>query len=216
MKHRSMKYRYSLMALCMLLPACSILGGKPQPNLHNYALEVAQVTAPAAPEPTRATASANKKVLLVNTVNAAAGYDSKQMVYQREPQLLEAYTQSAWIDTPAHMLEPLLVQTLQSGGGFRAVLLAPSAAKAELRLDTEIVQLQQNFLAVPSSVRFSLQATLSDNRTRAVLASQLFEVVQPSASEDAAGGSAAANLAVQQLLQQVSRFVASGAQGAKN
>jgi cholesterol transport system auxiliary component len=105
------------------------------------------------------------------------------------------------------MLAPLLVKQLQHSGQFRAVLLAPSAAKAGLRLNTTILQLQQDFLQQPSVVRFGLQLTLMDNTTREVLASRTLDVVQQASSEDAAGGALATQAAVQQGLQQVAAFV---------
>jgi cholesterol transport system auxiliary component len=129
------------------------------------------------------------------------------MVYVRQPLTQEAFAHSVWVDTPARMLAPLLVKQLQHSGQFRAVLLAPSAAKAGLRLNTTILQLQQDFLQQPSVVRFGLQLTLMDNTTREVLASRTLEVVQGASSEDAAGGALATQAAVQQGLQQVAAFV---------
>ena len=146
-------------------------------------------------------------VLLVQQPSAAAGYDSKHMVYLRQPLSPEWFTQSSWVDTPARMLAPLLVQSLQDSGVFKAVVLAPNAARADLRLDTEIVRLQQSFLQVPSSVRFTLQVILSDNLTHEVLAWRVLDVAQPATSEDAAGGSAAASAAVNLALQQLAWFV---------
>ncbi len=205
MKKPSMQPLLLVLGLCTLLPACSLLGSKPQASMHIYALE-AEAVASTAPPNTGA-----QPVLLVAVPGAAAGYDSNRMVYVRQPQTLEAFTQSAWVDTPARMLVPLLVQALQRSGGYKAVLLAPSAAKAGLRLDTEIVRLQQNFLQAPSSVRFSLQATLSDNLTHEVLGWKALDAVQPAPSEDAVGGSAAASAAVQLVLQELARWVQASA-----
>jgi cholesterol transport system auxiliary component len=129
------------------------------------------------------------------------------MVYMRQPLMQEAYTNSVWADTPARMLAPLLLESLQQSGQFRAVLLAPSAAKAGLRLDTTILRLQQDYLHVPSSVRFNMHVTLMDNRTREVLAWRNVDVVRNARSEDAAGGALAAQTAVQEGLRQVTAFL---------
>ena len=209
MRKPSLKPVLLVLGLCALLPACSLLGNKPQASMHIYTLETGAVAAAAAGTATPNTAA--RPVLLVEVPSAAAGYDSNRMVYLRQPQTLEAFTQSNWVDTPARMLAPLLVQKLQRSARFKAVLLAPSAAKAGLRLDTEIVRLQQNFLQMPSSVRFTLQATLSDNLTHEVLAWKELDAVQPASSEDAAGGSAAASAAVQQVLQELARWVQASA-----
>lgn len=191
-----------LLGLCALLPACSLLGSKPQASMNSYALDSGvDVVVPPAP------AAMATRVLLVQQPSAAAGYDSKHMVYLRQPLSPEWFTQSSWVDTPARMLAPLLVQSLQDSGVFKAVVLAPNAARADLRLDTEIVRLQQSFLQVPSSVRFTLQVILSDNLTHEVLAWRVLDVAQPATSEDAAGGSAAASAAVNLALQQLAWFV---------
>ena len=216
MRKPSLKPVLLVLGLCALLPACSLLGNKPQASMHIYTLEAGAVAAAAAGTAATNTAArpanaAAQPVLLVEVPSAAAGYDSNRMVYLRQPQTLEAFTQSNWVDTPARMLAPLLVQTLQRSARFKAVLLAPSAAKAGLRLDTEIVRLQQNFLQTPSSVRFTLQATLSDNLTHEVLAWKALDAVQPASSEDAAGGSAAASAAVQQVMQELTRWVQASA-----
>jgi cholesterol transport system auxiliary component len=129
------------------------------------------------------------------------------MAYVRQPRTQEAFAHSVWADTPARMLAPWLVSHLQQSGQFRAVLSAPSAAKAALRLDSTILRLQQDFLQVPSVLRLRLQVTLVDNRTRRVLAWHTVDVTQAAGSDDAAGGAAAAQSAVQTGLQQVSAFL---------
>jgi cholesterol transport system auxiliary component len=197
------------LSLCALLASCSLLGNKPAPPLRTYTLD-AQTPASATPGSSgsiAAQARLDGRVLLVQVPQAAPGYDSSRMVYMRQPQTQEAYANSVWADTPARMLTPLLVTRLQQSGQFRAVLQAPSAAKANLRLDSTILRLQQDFLQVPSRVRFTLQVTLMDNTTREVLAWRTVDVTQNANSEDAAGGAAAAQVAVQEGLKQVADFL---------
>lgn len=96
-------------------------------------------------------------------------------------------------------------------GAFRAVVLTPSAASGDLRLDTEIVRLQQEFGTAPSRVRFTLRAYLVQVKSRRVLASREFDASVPSASEDPYGGVLAANRAIQTVLGEVSAFCAEAA-----
>ena len=192
------------LTLVALLASCSVLGTKPAAPLRSYTLGT---EAPAA-VPTAARVAAGP-VLLVEVPRAAPGYDSTRMVYTRQAQTQEAYANTVWSDTRARLLAPLLVARLQQSGPFGAVLLAPSAAKAGLRLDSTILRLQQDFLQVPSQLRFTLQLTLMDNATRQVMAWRTVDIVQPAPTDDAAGGAVAAQLAVQQALQQVSDFLQS-------
>ena len=192
----------ALGALLALLAGCSLLTAKPPAALTHYALDdtgagLAQGASAPLPPPTAG------PVIIVNPTGAASGFDSARMVYLRAPQRLEAFANNAWVDTPARMLAPLLVHALQADGSYRAVLLAPSAGKADLRLDTAIVRLQQDFRQTPSTLRFTLQATLMDNTTREVIAWRELDVVRVADSDDPMAGALAARLAVQDVLQQL-------------
>jgi cholesterol transport system auxiliary component len=153
-----------------------------------------------------ATMLANGPTLIVNQPRAGAGADSRHIVYVRKANQLEAFAHSEWIDTPARMLAPLIVAALEGGGAFRAVVATPSSAAGELRLDTEIVRLRHEFGALPSRVRLTLRATITDNLSRRVLAQRDFDETVPSASEDAYGGVVAAHRATRKLLAALAGF----------
>lgn len=161
-----------------------------------YALD----TGPALPA-AAATTVRTAATLVVDRPHAAAGFDSSRIVYQRAAHRLETYAHSEWVDTPARMLAPLLVAALQRSGRFGQVVSAPTPASGDVRLDTEVVRLTQVFGAGPSQVRLAVRATLVDQATRRVLAWREFEVTEPATSDDAPGGVAAANRAVQVVLQ---------------
>jgi cholesterol transport system auxiliary component len=190
------------LALCGLMSSCGMLSTKAASPLNTYTLD-SEITAMAGSVPQ----VAGGPVLLVEVPHAAPGYDSVHMVYVRHPLKQEAYADSEWTDTPARMLAPMLVAQLQQSGQFSAVVLAPSMAKANLRLDTTILQLSQDFLQVPSAIRLRLQVTLIDNITREVLAWCTLNVLQSANSEDAYGGAQAAQTAVQTGLHQVEVFL---------
>jgi cholesterol transport system auxiliary component len=160
-------------------------------------------------------ASAAAPTLIINPPHAAAGFDSPRIIYVRETHKLEYFAHSEWVDPPARMLAPLLVAAVENTGAFRAVVLTPSAAAGEMRLDTEILRLQHEFLSVPSRVRFTLRAYLVESVTRRVMASREFEAAVPAASEDPYGGVVAANRAVQTVLENLSAFCAEAARSAR-
>jgi cholesterol transport system auxiliary component len=195
----------------MLLGACNSLPTAATPATVFYALEATPGAARAA---TPANAPAAAPTLLVNPTHAAAGFDSPRIIYVREPHKLEYFAHSEWVDPPARMLAPLLVAALADSGAFRAVMLTPSAAAGDVRLDTEIVRLQHEFQAQPSRVRFTLRAYLVDEQTRRVLAWREFDAAVPAASEDPYGGVVAANRAVQTVLEGLSAFCAEAARSA--
>ncbi|HJV27915.1 MAG TPA: ABC-type transport auxiliary lipoprotein family protein [Aromatoleum sp.] len=194
-----------------LAPGCSALRQTAAPPPGFYSLDDAHLEA-RSPSASPATFSIDKPTLIVNPPHAASGFDSQRIIYVREPHKLEYFARSEWVDTPARMLAPLIVSAVETrGGAFRAVLLTPSAATGDLRLDTEITRLQHDFTSQPSRVRFTLRANLVDNRSRRVLALHEFDETVAAASETPYGGVIAANLAVQTVLEQLARFCADAA-----
>lgn len=138
--------------------------------------------------------------------DTAPGFDSQRIIYLREAHQLEYFANSEWVDPAARMLGTLLVASLQNSGAFRAVVLAPGTAVGEMRLETDIIRLQQEFQSSPSRVHFTLRATLLDDKTRRVLAWREFNASVPSPTDDPYGGVLAANLAVQAVLKEVVAF----------
>lgn len=194
----------ALMALFCIwsLCACSVLGKSTTPPPAFYALEGALV-------PGAQPAPGAKLTLLVTPTHAASGYDSQRIVYVRQAHQLEYFSHSEWVDPPARMLGPLLVSAVQQTGAFAAVVLASGTAAGDLRLHTEILQLQHNFQTSPSRVQLTLSAYLTDEKTRRVLAWQEFHGEAIADSDTPHGGVAAANAVVQAVLKQVAQFLLS-------
>jgi cholesterol transport system auxiliary component len=177
----------------------------PHPNFYSLA-DARNTTTPAPPR-----AAVTAPTLIVSPPHAAAGFDSQRIMYVRQANQLEYFAHNEWIDTPARMLAPLIVAAVESSGAFRAVVQTPSPAAGEMRLDTEILRLQHEFLSAPSRVRFTLRAYLVESVTRRVIASREFDAAVPATSEDPYGGVVAANRAVQAVLENLSAFCAEAA-----
>ena len=95
----------------------------------------------------------------------------------------------------------------QRTGAFAAVVLASGTAAGDLRLSTELLQLQHNFQTQPSQVQLSLRVYLTDEKTRRVLAWQTLSAQEPACSDTPQGGVVAANQAVQAVLAQLAQFL---------
>ena len=152
------------------------------------------------------TAPDTAPTLIINPPHASAGFDTPRIIYVREAHKLEYYAHNEWIDTPARMLAPLIIAAVESSGTFRAVVLTPSAAVGDLRLDTEIIRLQHEIGSQPSRVHFTLRAYIVENLTRRVLGWREFDETVAVTSEGPYGGVVAANRAVQSVLEQLSDF----------
>lgn len=184
----------ALMAMVSVLTGCSLLAPSRAPDLKLFALR--DDISPAVPAVGGLTVS-------VSPLRSAAGFAGPRMAYVRNKYQLEYYTQSAWVESPAQMLAPLVVRAVARNGAFGASLLSGSVARSDLQLEAELVQLQQEFDSTPSRVRLTLRVALVSSESRKLLATRVFESVVDAASEDAAGGAAAANVATQQVLTDI-------------
>ena len=188
----------SALGLC----ACSVLGKSSSPPPAFYALDSVPIT-----QPMPGMTPGAMHTLIISPPLAASGFDSQRIVYLRDAHHLEYFAHSEWVDPPARMLGPLLVSAAQQTGAFAAVVLASGTAAGDLRLSTDILQLQHNFQSHPSRVQLTLRAYLTDEKTRRVLAWQEFHAEVPAASDTPQGGVAAANRVVQEVLTQVAQFL---------
>lgn len=193
-------------ALTILLGGCSVLPPPPAPD-NVYLLEAGVLPADSG------TVARRDVVLAISQPRARAGYDTARMIWVSQAHRLDVYSRNRWADTPARMLTPLLVQALERSGAFGAVVPSPSGVAAGLRLDTELIRLQQDFTVKPSIVRFTLGAQLIDIAAQRVIATAEFDETEPCESEDAYGGVRAANRALARLLGRMAAF--SAANGVK-
>jgi cholesterol transport system auxiliary component len=106
------------------------------------------------------------------------------------------------------MIQPLLTQSLQSSGYFKAVSSGIYSDKTDYRLDSQLLMLQQNFMTKPSRVFLVMKLVFNDTRNNQVIASKIFQYRIPCPQETPYGGVLAANQAVKQFTADAVKFVA--------
>jgi cholesterol transport system auxiliary component len=151
----------------------------------------------------------SRQSILITMPEAAAGYQDPDMLYVKKPFELTSFAKNAWVDQPASMLLPLIAQSLQSSGYFYAVTSSVNSDHTDYRLDTQLIELQQNFLKKPSQIDFVAKVVLthvSDNR---VIASRLINEHITCPADTPYGGVIAANRATKLFTARVSEFVVS-------
>jgi cholesterol transport system auxiliary component len=144
-------------------------------------------------------------ILLVSQPKAQAGFETARMAYLLRPHEVSYYAFNQWADTPARMFAVLLTQTMEKTGLWDAVVQAPSTVKADYRLDSDSLVLEQQIFS-PSRMRVAMRALLIDNKRQNVIGTRNFEVFEAAPSEDAYGGVLAANRAAAKLLDQVATW----------
>lgn len=187
--------------LALTLSACSLAPRETEAT-HTYLLN---------PDISSKTFSADLEkhdtaTLLINLPKPQAGFDTTRMAYLLRPYEVSYYAFNRWGDTPSRMLAGLLVQTMERTGLWRAVVQAPSAVRADYRLDCDNLVLEQQFFS-PSRVLVALRAQLIDVKQQRVIGTRDFEVFQTAPTEDAYGGVVAANQAVGKLLGELAEWV---------
>jgi cholesterol transport system auxiliary component len=192
-----------LSVVAALLAGCSAL---PSPRVEEPVLHVLDAK-PAVP---RAQATRDL-VLEVSVPRAAPGFDTAALLYVQKPFVLDAFAVHRWADAPARMIGPPLTRALDQTGYFRAVVPAPAGVPADLRLDTELVRLQQNFMTRPSRVELSLRFQLLDLHGRRVVAARVVDGEVEAASDDPYGGVVAANAALASALTLAAAFAVAAA-----
>jgi cholesterol transport system auxiliary component len=146
-------------------------------------------------------------ILLVTRPRAGPGHDTVRMAYLLRPNEVSHYALNQWVDTPARMLMRLLARSMERTDLWRAVIQAPSAVRADYRLDCDSLALEQQFFSSPSRVRLALRARLIDIQRQTVMDANDFEIFETAPTDDAYGGVIAANRATGKLLEEMTAWV---------
>ncbi|MHB9101363.1 MAG: ABC-type transport auxiliary lipoprotein family protein [Sulfuricella sp.] len=192
--------KIALALFAMVLAGCSSLRPTEAESVRTYLLEAQfDHTEQVKPIPL---------ALTVSPPRAVPGYDTVRMAFVRQPHRLEYFAKNRWAETPAKMLGSLLVRALELRTGFNAVTSADGMVRGDVRLDTEITLLQQEFTTSPSRLHMKLRVQLVEQASYRVLATQVFDAVETAPSDDPYGGVIAANRMLPRLLGQIADFAA--------
>ncbi len=186
----------------LLLGACT---GLSQRAVHGEPGAPARfLLAPAVPaEPERPGAG---PALEVARVRAAAGYGTDAMLYLRRPRRLEAYARGRWMEAPARMLQPALVDALAGSGLFPVVVPGPASVRVPLRLETTLLALHHDLTGAVPQVRIVLRVMLVDRHARRVLAARRIAAAAPAPANGAGAMADGAARALERALAAVVAF----------
>lgn len=146
-------------------------------------------------------------VLLITQPKAQAGFDTARMAYLLRPYEVSYYGYNQWADTPARMLQRIMVENFEKTGQWRAVLQTPGTVPAHYRLDFDNLVLEQQFFYNPSRVRLALRAQIVETKTQSILATRSFELFETAPTDDPYGGVIAANHATEKLIKEIAEWL---------
>ena len=191
----------AMLASLMVMSGCgSLLMSGTRDEVAVYMLEWAMPETRAAPNP-------SGPAITVSTPIAGPGFAGSQMLYVEQDHRLDAFAFHRWADSPANMLEPLLVQALENSGLFSAVAHDATGVRSALRLDSEVIRLQQNFGPSDSEVELAMRFTLVDESTDRLVATRVMTFREVAAEKGPYGGVVAANRAVGRMLSGLQAFL---------
>lgn len=153
-----------------------------------------------------ASATPTCQTLLVTLPQANQAYNTSRFAYVCAPYQIAYFSKNQWADTPPAMILPLLVQSLQNTGHYHAVVAAPYSDYSDLTLNTQIINIQQEFLQKPSQVRVTIRAILINSATERVIATKQFTVVVCAPGNNPKSGAIAANIAVAHIVTEITQF----------
>ena len=192
---------WGLLALTLGGCASALLQQPESATIHTYLLEWQSPVA-------TATANPQGPGLLVMPLMATPGFDTADMAYMRKPHELEYFARHRWVDSPARMLDPLLLRAATQTGLFSSVVESGSRTVADLRLDSTLLHLQQVCRLNPSEQQLAVRVQLVDLKNSRVIATRTLSVSEPLQERTPYAGVIAANRAVARLLGQLQEFLA--------
>jgi len=182
-----------------LLSGCSLFSPVQYDAVNRYMLTTVPVNVP---HKRPSTVS-----LAVAVPEALPMYNTTRMAYSEQAYQINYFAKNAWSTSPAQMLQPLLVQTLQKTRHFKVVGQMPVMGQYDYVLTSQILNLTQYFAPMrPSMICFTLRVQLINVNNGHIVATKQFSMVQIAPENTPYGGVIAANIAVKNVLIEVAHF----------
>lgn len=149
----------------------------------------------------------HRSILMIMPMDTVPAYNTTQMAYTSKPYQLAYFAENRWADTPAQMITPLMVETLQNTNYFRAVITPPFVGRYDYTLSTQMLTLKQDFTQQPAVMRLVVRAQLNRVESGQLIANKQFNINVPLQQKSPYYGVVAANQATSTLLRELATFV---------
>ncbi|MES2218144.1 MAG: ABC-type transport auxiliary lipoprotein family protein [Pseudomonadota bacterium] len=196
---RTSNYFKILIGCCLLLTGCSVFSPVTPVSNMTYVVN----TVPAVPVHQRHGGS-----IFVAEPATVSIYNTTDMAYSTYRYQIGFFVKSSWAATPAQMLQPLIVQTLQNTKHFSSVNSAIGVGQSTYMLNTQLLQFQQDFTSGQNIFRLHARLLLISSATNHLIASKDISIAIPASQNTPYGGVVAANMAVRDMLAELARFCA--------
>lgn len=145
--------------------------------------------------------------LLVLVPEATPVYATTRMAYTTQAYQVAYFSQNEWAETPARMIQPLIVTALSNTHYFSEVLSSPHFGRHTFVLRSEILELKQDFTSDPAMLQLGIRFHLSREATNQVIATKELSVQEPMRERNPHAGVVAANEAMAKVLRELASFI---------
>jgi cholesterol transport system auxiliary component len=145
--------------------------------------------------------------LLINKPRTNPFYNTTQIAYSEKPFQISYFVKSRWAETPSQMLYPLIVQTLEATHSFHSIGIPSSLAQYDFIINTNILELQQNYVRNPPVVSLKMQVDIVNAKNNTIVDSEEFSVTQNISQDNPYAGTVATNQATAILLEKLAGFI---------
>ena len=183
MRFRIVRSIFFAAALPVLVAAC----GSPRP-IHYYSLDPPAV----APAPQRLDVS-----LLIGHVGAPLVYRDSHILYRTGPNELGVYQDHRWAESPALMVQEMMLQSLRSSGRYRSVQLLSSNAQGDYIVRGRVEHFEQ-VEGSPLTSRVGLHFSLYDPKEGQTVWTKDYQKDENVAGNDVSSVAASLNHNLQQ------------------
>lgn len=188
-----------VVSISLFLTSCSMFSPVKQGPDQGYVLNKAPVIK------SKLRKSANTLLVLRPETNPV--YNTKRIAFTVKPYQITYYNKHHWVASPASMLHPLLVQTLQNTKRYRSVIMPPFTGTYAYTLRTQLQELRIDYLHQSPVLIMVLQAQLIRSSDSSLLSSREFDAIVPLPESSPYGGAVAANQATSRILAKLSTWV---------
>ena len=144
--------------------------------------------------------------IYVAPITANSLYDTTEIAYSTKPYQVDYYVKNQWADSPARMLRPLIIKTLQNTRYFHLVTSNSGIGIFNYILNVELVELRQVFSGNSNTIHFSMNAELISTQASKVIATKQITVTEPVSMMKPYAAVMAANRAVTRGLGILAKF----------
>jgi cholesterol transport system auxiliary component len=201
---------FPVTVIALLISACGLPGNPKSTEKQNFILQDERTS----PRPDNF-ASRPCLSLRISQPESAPGLNTARMAYRTDPKRIDYFAYNEWVASPARMMAALMEARLDESGMFGSIVSGSSDIRTDLRLDSQVLSLYQDFTGEASTVSLSVKVNLIDVSGRTLLNSKTFSYRVPADERSAESGVFASNQAAGQFLDDLSRFVSAAIESMK-